>query len=96
MGKEAENLIARAIRTVGGKPAGRVVDFARTTGQAIDKAVGHSLPGKALGKAVEYSPEIAAVYGGKKAWESNPAKKARYRYAVWKQKRKLRKAGYRV
>lgn len=42
--------------------------------------------------AAKLAPAAAAVYAGKKAYESEPAQRLRYRVALWKHNRALKKA----
>jgi hypothetical protein len=42
--------------------------------------------------AAKASPYAIGAYGGKKAWESEPVQRARYKYQVWKQRRAMEKA----
>lgn len=68
-----------------------VWNAARGGSEAAAKALesqGHNISGT----AVRYSPHLAVGYGAKKAYESEPAQKLRYRYQLWKYNRAQRRA----
>lgn len=94
--KTAENPIGRTARIIIGKPWNVAKAGAKAAGDAIVKSSPGSGLAETVGGAVKLAPEMAVLYGGKKAYDSETGQKARYKYQLWKRKRALRKAGYDV
>lgn len=63
------------------------------SGKHISKVMAeHGVKSPLAHAAAKVAPLAAAVYGGKKAYESEPVQKLRYRWALHKQRKAMREA----
>jgi hypothetical protein len=63
------------------------------SGKHISKVMaGHGVKSPVAHAAAKAAPYAVAAYGGKKAYESPTGQKLRYRLALWKQRREMKKA----
>lgn len=64
-----------------------------SSGKHVSKVMAeHGVKSPTAHAAAKASPYVAAALGGKAAYESEPAQKLRYRYAIHKQRKAMRRA----
>ena len=61
---------------------------AATAGKHLTESGFHPV----VGGAVKYAPHVAALYGAKKTYESDPVQRSIFKYKLWKARRAQRKA----
>ena len=91
--KSVHNALSLLRRSEQMEKTGGVLGTVGNLAKSVDvagKAAGEFLKRKGhtnLAVAARVAPYAGAAYGGKKAWESDPVQRIRYKYQMWKANR---------